>query len=257
VRVRVLPDAQALGEAVAADAARRLVEAVRARGTARLLLSTGKSQFTTLAALVRAAVPWDRVEAFHLDEYLGLPPGHPASFRRYLEERFAGLVPLRAMHYVPAHGDVPAALARLAAELCRAPIDVALVGIGENAHIAFNDPPADLATREPYIVVTLAPECRAQQVGEGWFASVAEVPERAVTMSVAQILQSRAILSAVPYAAKAPAVRRTLTGAIGPEVPASVLRQHPDWTLYLDRDSSAEVPAELRAAWPEGDGAQG
>jgi glucosamine-6-phosphate deaminase len=245
VRVRVFPDAEALGRAVAEEAARRLTEAVRAQGRARLLLSTGKSQFTTLAHLVALPVPWDRVEAFHLDEYVGLGPEHPASFRRYLHERFASRVPLRAMHYVATEGDLAERLAEIGRAVREAPIDVALVGIGENAHIAFNDPPADLATRDPYLVVTLAPECRAQQVGEGWFRSVEEVPPRAVTMSVYQIMQSRAILSAVPYAVKAEAVRRTLTEPIGAEVPASILRQHPDWTLFLDRDSARLVPPEL------------
>lgn len=254
MRVHVLNDAEALGRAAAAEAARLLRAAVRERGTARLLLSTGKSQFTTLAALVQESVPWQQVEAFHLDEYIGLPRDHPASFRRYLEERFAGRVPvpLKAMHYVETDGDLEAHLKAVGEEIRRAPVDVALIGIGENAHVAFNDPPADFATREPYIVVTLAPECRAQQVGEGWFASVADVPERAVTMSVSQILASRVILSAVPYAVKARAVRRALTEEIGPEVPASILRRHSDWTLYLDRDSAAELPAEVLSRYAAG-----
>jgi glucosamine-6-phosphate deaminase len=247
MRIIVAPDAETLGAQVAREAADLLRQAAAARGSARLLLATGRSQFTTLAALVREPVPWQQVEAFHLDEYIGLPPDHPASFARYLEERFASRVPLRAMHYVGGEGDLETRLAKVGAEVRRAPIDVALIGIGENAHIAFNDPPADFAAQAPYIVVTLAPECRAQQVGEGWFRDVAEVPERAVTMSVAQIMASRAILSAVPYAVKAAAVRRTLTEAISPDVPASILRRHPAWTLYLDPESSAEVPAETLA----------
>jgi glucosamine-6-phosphate deaminase len=249
VRVQVCADAEDLGQAVAREAARRLRDAVAARGRARLLLSTGRSQFTTLAALVQQPVPWEAVEAFHLDEYIGIGPDHPASFRRYLRERFVQRVPLAAMHEVAPEGDLVGALQRLGDILRQAPVDVALVGVGENAHIAFNDPPADFEATAPYLVVTLAPECRAQQVGEGWFASVAEVPSRAVTMSVRQIMASRAILSPVPYAVKAPAVLRLLTAPVGPDVPASILRTHPDATLFVDRDAVALVPAEVLAAY--------
>ncbi len=220
--------------------------AVAARGTARLLLATGMSQVATLAALVRAPVPWERVTAFHLDEYVGLPADHPASFRRYLRERFSSQVPLAAMHFLEAEGDLAGVLAEAARAVRAAPIDVGLVGIGENAHIAFNDPPADLDTPEPYILVRLAPACRAQQVREGWFPSPDHVPERAVTMSVRQILACRAIVSAVPHAVKADAVRLTLTAPPGPEVPASMLRAHPAWSLHLDPASSAGVPAGTR-----------
>lgn len=245
MRVVVCADDRALGSAVATEAARRLREAVEARGQARLLLSTGRSQFTTLEALVREQVPWGAVDAFHLDEYVGLAPDHPASFRRYLRERLAARVPLRALHGVDPAGD----LAALAAEVRAAPMDVGLVGIGENGHVAFNDPPADFETEEAYLTVTLDAACRRQQVGEGWFASLEEVPLRAVTMSVRQILACRALLSAVPYAVKAEAVRRVLAGGITPEVPASALRRHPDATLYLDRDSGALLDAPLLARY--------
>ncbi len=252
LRAYVADDAEALGRSVAREAARLLREAVTERGVARLLLSTGRSQFTTLAALVQEQVPWEAVEAFHLDEYVGIGPDHPASFRRYLRQRFVRHVPLKAMHEVTTEGDLAARVEHLAAEVRRGPVDVALVGVGENAHVAFNDPPADFATQAAYLVVTLAPECRAQQVGEGWFASVAEVPEHAVTMSVSQIMASRSILSPVPYAVKALAVRRLLTEDIGPGVPASILRRHPAATLYLDRDSSALCPPDVLTAYAAG-----
>jgi len=254
MRVVVCADAEALGRTAAAEAARLLRAAVQQRGSGRLLLSTGRSQFTTLAALIREPVPWPKIEAFHLDEYIGIAPDHPASFRAYLRERIASKVDLRRMHYVDTEGDPAEAIARLAAELRRAPIDVALVGVGENAHIAFNDPPADFDTPGAYAIVTLAPECRAQQCGEGWFARLEDVPERAVTMTVPQIMASRAILSAVPYPVKAPAIRRVLTEEITPEVPATILKRHPHATLYLDRDSSATLPPSVLRRWAdEGD----
>lgn len=245
MHVVVSEDADALGRVVAAEAARLLTEAVRERGGARLLLSTGRSQFTTLAALVCQPVPWQAVEAFHLDEYVGIGADHPASFRRYLRDRFASRVALRAMHEVGTESDLAAQIQGLTAEIRRAPIDVALVGIGENGHVAFNDPPADFTTPAAFAVVTLAPECRAQQVGEGWFSDVAEVPERAVTMTVPEIMKARAILSAVPYAVKAPTVRRVLQAEVGPHVPATILRRHPYATLYLDRESAAMAPGQI------------
>ena len=243
--IRVYSDADALGEFAGRQAAQLLRAAVAERGGARLLLATGLSQVTTLATLVAEPVPWERVTAFHLDEYVGLPADHPASFRRYLRERFASRVGLAEMHFLDADGDLEAVIAEAGRAVGLAPVDVALIGIGENAHIAFNDPPADLDTHAPYLVVRLAPECRAQQAREGWFPSPDAVPAHAVTMSVNQILQSRAIISAVPYAAKARAVRLALTAPVGPDVPAATLRTHPNWTLHLDRESSAEVPAQL------------
>lgn len=252
MRVVVCADAEALGQAAASDAARLLRAAVAERGSARLLLSTGRSQFTTLAALVRLQLPWPAVEAFHLDEYIGVAPDHPASFRRYLHERFASQVNLRRMHYVDTEGDPAEAIRCLTEEVRRAPIDVALVGVGENGHIAFNDPPADFTTAEAYTVVTLAPECRAQQRGEGWFATVDQVPERAVTMTATQIMASRAIVSAVPYAVKATAIRRVLTEEVTPWVPATILKRHPSATMFLDPDSSAAAPPEVLRSFSGG-----
>lgn len=232
----------AVGQYAGAQAAALLNEALYRAERARLLLATGQSQLELLQDLVRRPVEWARVDAFHLDEYVGLDPSHPASFRRYLRELVADIVPV-AMHYVDP--DSPDRLARLSALVDEAPMDVALVGIGENGHIAFNDPPADFATEETYLTVELDARCRAQQVNEGWFASVEDVPERAVTMSVRAILRSRSIISAVPHGAKADALRRLFqTAAPVPDMPASALLAHPAWTLVLDRASSSRLDAQ-------------
>ena len=189
-----------------------------------------------LAALVAAAgIEWPRVTGFHLDEYLGLPISHPASFRRYLKERLVDRVPFGAFHFIDGEADAAAECHRVG-ELLRAhPIDLALVGIGENGHLAFNDPPADFETASPYIVVTLDEACRRQQFGEGWFPTFDAVPTRAISMSIRQIMQSRAIICSVPDRRKAAAVRAALAGPLTPQVPASILQQHPDATIYLDR----------------------
>ena len=230
-----------LGRHAAQRAAGILSEAVREQGRARLVLSTGASQFETLSHLARAEVDWSRVEMFHLDEYMHLPAAHPASFRRYLNERFIRLVSPGSVHLIDTEEDIPALLARLSREIREHPVDLAIIGIGENAHIAFNDPPADFDTQEAYIVVGLDEDCKRQQVGEGWFPAVAAVPEHAVTMSVSQILLSRRILSPVPHPVKARAVRAALHSPVGPNVPASALRRHPRWELFLDRGSASLI----------------
>ena len=240
MRVVICDDALSLGRYAAAETAAALAAAQGPEGRARLVLATGQSQFETLAELVRRPVAWERVDVFHLDEYVGLSADHPASFRRYLKERVADLVPA-TMHYLdPSSPEQPRALGQL---LTTRPADVALVGVGENGHIAFNDPPADLETTEPYIEVSLDSRCRAQQVGEGWFARLEDVPERAVTMSVRTIMSARKIVSAVPHNAKAEAVAKLLAATKPtPEVPATALLAHPDTTLVLDRASSRLLP---------------
>lgn len=245
MRVVICDDALSLGRYAAAEAAAALAAAQGPEGRARLVLATGQSQFETLADLVRRPVAWERVDVFHLDEYVGLSAQHPASFRRYLKERVADLVPV-IMHYVDPSS--PEQLRALGELLRTRPADVALVGVGENGHIAFNDPPADFEATEPYIEVGLDARCRAQQVGEGWFARLEEVPERAVTMSVRTIMSARKIISAVPHSAKAEAVAKLL-GANGPmaEVPATALLEHPDATLVLDRASSRLLPPAVWA----------
>jgi glucosamine-6-phosphate deaminase len=239
--IRVLPDKRALGAAAAAEAAAALREAIAARGEAHVIAATGASQFEFLEALTRTpGIAWDKTTFFHLDEYVGLPDTHPASFRRYLRERLVDRVRPGTFHFV--HGDAPdpaAECRRLGALIAARPIDVAFVGIGENGHLAFNDPPADFETQEPYLVVELDEACRRQQLGEGWFPTLDDVPRRAISMSVAQILKTRRILCIVPDARKAKAVKDSVTGGISPQRPASALQRHAATTLFLDPDSAA------------------
>jgi glucosamine-6-phosphate deaminase len=204
------------------------------------LLSTGASQFDLFSELVKKDVDWGRVEMFHLDEYLGMSSAHPASFVRYLSDRFlAHLPPLKAVHFVDGTRRASEVIEELTGEINKAPIDIGLIGIGENGHIAFNDPPADFETEKSYIVVTLDEKCRRQQMGEGWFAIFDDVPKQAISMSVKQIFKCRKIISCVPYSVKARAVKDTLENDVTREVPATILKTHPDWTLFLDADSAA------------------
>lgn len=240
MRTLLAPDARQLGKAAATIIADKLNRAIVQYGTARIILSTGASQFQTIDALVNCPVDWSRVTMFHLDEYMGLPVGHPASFRRYLQERFVARVPLGRAVYVEPEGDLAGNLAYLSAELKSVPVDVGVIGIGENAHIAFNDPPADFDTDEAYVVVALDEQCRRQQVGEGWFATLEEVPKQAITMTPRQIMACKSIVAPVPDLRKARAVHAVLqAGAPSPQVPASLLSQHSDCTLLADRYSAS------------------
>ncbi len=246
--MRVFADKAALSRAAAAHAARLIRGAIAGRGAARILVATGESQIAFLEAL--AAWPrleWPKVEMFHLDEYIGHPAGHPASFRRYLTDRLIRPTGLYRFHLLDGETDPGAECERVGRLLAAAPVDVAFAGIGENGHLAFNDPPADFGTEAPYLIVRLDEACRRQQVGEGWFASLAEVPEKAISISVRQLLKSRAIISVVPEARKAGAVARCLEGPVGPEAPASILRTHPDATIYLDAASASLLsPGTIR-----------
>lgn len=230
-----------LGQRAASLVARHLNEAIRDSGEARLLVSTGSSQFETLAALADSKVDWTAVSVFHLDEYIGLDISHPASFRKYLYERFINRIPVKAFYPVDGTGDVPENITMLSAEILKKTIDVGLIGIGENAHIAFNDPPADFATVSPYIIVYLDERCKMQQVNEGWFPSLKHVPATAISMSVHQIMQCRVIVSPVPHIVKADAVAMTLNNELTNLVPATMLKQHPDWHLFLDTNSASKV----------------
>jgi len=229
-----------LGVAAAGDAARIINEAIDKRGNAYVIAATGASQFEFLDALVQEKIDWTKVVFFHLDEYVGLAESHPASFRRYLKERVVNRIHPQTLHFLNGEAEnVAEELRRVADLIAEQTIDVAFVGIGENGHLAFNDPPADFDTEEPYLVVNLDEACRQQQVGEGWFKSIAEVPAQAISMSIKQILKSRNILCIVPDQRKAQAVRATVALEVSPMRPASILQQHEHVTLYLDRQSSS------------------
>jgi len=222
-----------------ADLIRR---AMRKTGRANIIVATGASQFDVLANLVKAEnIAWNNVTAFHLDEYVGLPITHGASFRKYLWERFVSQLPLplAAFHYVNAEENPQAECDRLGKLIAKHPIDVAFIGIGENAHVAFNDPPADFRTHKPYLVVELDQACRKQQLGEGWFPSLKTVPRRAISMSPNQIMKSAAIVCTAPDERKARAVRDSLEGEITPDVPASILQRHRNCTFFLDKPSAS------------------
>lgn len=230
-------------EEMGCEAARLIAEklnaAIAKKGEARLLLSTGASQFEMMDALTRMPVDFSKVTMFHLDEYVALPVTHIASFRKYLQERFVDKVPLKEAVFVNGEGDVEASIAVLTARIKEAPIDVGAIGIGENGHIAFNDPPADFDTEASYKVVNLDERCKRQQVGEGWFATVNDVPKQAISMTVKQIMACESIVSVVPHAVKAEAVKNTLERDVTNLVPATIMKTHPDFSLFLDSESAA------------------
>jgi glucosamine-6-phosphate deaminase len=238
--IKVFDTKLELGRAAAGDAAKLINEAIDERDAAYVIAATGASQFEFLDALAQKKIDWTRVVFFHLDEYVGLPQSHPASFRRYLKERLVNRIHPKLFHFLDGEADdVHEECRRIGDLIAQQTIDVAFVGIGENGHLAFNDPPADFDTEEPYIVVNLDDACRKQQVGEGWFKSVAEVPAQAISMSVKQILKSRHILCIVPDQRKAEAVKATVTLPVSSVQPASILQQHEHVTLYLDHHSSS------------------
>lgn len=239
IHIDISDNADELGMRAAEKIASLIEEAINKKGKARIILSTGMSQFETLSHLITYDLPWDKVEMFHLDEYVGLDESHPASFRKYLKERFVSKVNLKAAYFVEGVDAIPS----LTRELRKEEIDVGVIGIGENGHIAFNDPPADFTTGEAYKVVTLDRRCREQQVGEGWFRTIDEVPTEAITMCVKEIMKSKHIVSAVPHEIKAEAIYNTITGRISQDVPATILKTHPDWNLFIDKDSASKLLA--------------
>ena len=235
MNVRLCRDVRNLGRCAAADAASHISRAVEHRGHARIIVATGTSQFEGLAALVAAeGIDWSKVVGFHLDEYLGLPTTHPASFRRYLKERLVDRVGLQAFHYIDGEAEPEEECRRVGELLAAGPVDVALIGIGENGHLAFNDPPADFETGRAYLVVDLDEACRRQQLGEDWFPTLDDVPRRAISMSIRQIMKSEAIVCSVPDRRKAAAVRAAVEGPVTPQMPASILQLHRRATLYVD-----------------------
>jgi glucosamine-6-phosphate deaminase len=240
IRTVVLSSAQDLARAAAAQAAASIKRAIADRGGARILVATGASQFEFLEALVAGGdVDWNRVEMFHLDEYAGIAADHPASFRRYLLERLIRPAGISRYHLLDGDGDPGEVCRRTGAAIRTAPIDCAFAGIGENGHLAFNDPPADFAAADAYLIVELDEACRRQQVGEGWFDSLDRVPRTAITISIPQLMSAREIVSVVPDARKAVAVRDCLSGPVTPAHPASILQRHANATVYLDRDSAS------------------
>jgi glucosamine-6-phosphate deaminase len=240
LKVQVFNDKHALAAAAAKHAAASICEAIQSRHHARIIAATGTSQLEFLKALTQAPnIDWRCVEMFHLDEYVGLPMSHPASFRKFLLERLIHKAGITNYHFLEGDSEPSAVIDHVGTALAAAPVDIAFVGIGENGHLAFNDPPADFETEEPYLIVNLDEACRRQQVGEGWFANIAEVPKRAISMSVRQILKSKNIIAVVPDSRKAKAVQACLEGKISPMSPASILRTHPNATVYLDSDSAA------------------
>jgi glucosamine-6-phosphate deaminase len=240
VILKVFPSKIQLAEAAASRAAEILERSIAESGNVRIIAATGASQFEFLKALIeRPGLDWRRVEMFHLDEYVGLPVSHPASFRKYLRERLIEPAGIEKYHLLDGEADPIETCRRTGELLNAAPIDVAFVGIGENGHLAFNDPPADFETEEAYIVVNLDDACRRQQVGEGWFAGLDEVPKHAISMTVKQILRAREIICIVPDARKAEAVKNCFEREISPQFPASILRTHEKTTVYLDTQSSS------------------
>ena len=204
----------ALGEAAAKQGASLIRKSIVQNGTANIIVATGVSQFEMLEVLIHEDIDWSVVTCFHLDEYIGLPESHPASFRKYLKERFADIVKPLVFHYVNGEGDVKKECQRLHDIIVKHPIDVAFVGIGENAHLAFNDPPADFEIKDSYLDVTLDLPCRMQQLGEGWFKSIDEVPTNAISMSINRIMQSKHIICSVPDERKKSAVEKVVNGEV-------------------------------------------
>jgi len=249
MQLKIFPDKTSLSRAAAEQAANAIRHAIVERGHARIIAATGAAQFDFLEVLTKASgIDWSKVEGFHLDEYVGLPATHPASFRKFLMDRLVSKAGIVKFHWLEGDaGDLSAMVREVSKELASAPIDVAFVGIGENGHIAFNDPPADFTTEEPFIIVNLDETCRRQQVGEGWFADLSQVPQRAISMSARQILKAREIIAIVPDQRKAQAVKACLEGEISPMAPASILRRHANAILYLDKGSSSLLSASLRA----------
>lgn len=243
MHIEILNDPIELGQSAGRQAANAIREAIDQKDEANIILATGTSQFETLNQLIlEQNIDWSKVTMFHLDEYIGLPETHPASFRRYLKERFlAKMPPLKAVHLINGETNAEAECIWLGDVITQHPIDVALVGIGENGHLAFNDPPADFDTDEPYIIVDLDDACRKQQYGEGWFKTVDDVPRQAISMSVRQIIKSKQIVCSVPDARKSNAVKNSVEQPVSNLFPASILQTHENCVLYLDKASAAKL----------------
>jgi glucosamine-6-phosphate deaminase len=242
MHIIVSENVKTLGMLAGQKAGELIRAALWKKGSADIILATGTSQFETLLHLVNEPdVDWNNVTMFHLDEYLGLPETHPASFRKYLRERFVRQVPLKEYHLINGEAEGRNECRRLNALIRSHTIDVALVGIGENGHLAFNDPPADFQTDDAFIMVELDEPCRKQQLGEGWFNTLEEVPRQAISMSIRQIMKSKHIICSVPDERKAVAVKNSVERKVSNLFPASILQQHPDCFLFLDHASASKL----------------
>lgn len=245
MNIQVYGDRDSLGKAAADRAALLIGDAVAQSGTARVVAASAASQFEFLEALtLLSGIDWKKVELFHLDEYIGMPMTHPASFCKFLQDRLISKTGIEKVHFLNGAADPTEVIRNANAAISSAPVDVAFVGIGENGHIAFNDPPADFETEQPYMVVSLDEACRLQQVGEGWFKHLSDVPTRAISMSVRQVLKAREILAIVPGPRKSEAIAKCFNGPITPMAPSSILQTHSRATIYLDRDSAALLSPE-------------
>ncbi|HUS74143.1 MAG TPA: glucosamine-6-phosphate deaminase [Sedimentisphaerales bacterium] len=233
---------QQMGADAAAHAAEAIKNAIQNKGEANIILATGTSQFETLKNLVTTTgIDFSKVIMFHLDEYIGLAADHPASFRKFLKERFVDKVPdLKAIHFIKGDAtDTQQECQRVGTIIETHPIDAALIGIGENGHLAFNDPPADFETEEPYIIVELDERCRGQQLGEGWFETLGQVPRRAISMSIKQIMKSTCLIVSVPDERKAEAVKNAIEGQVSPMCPASILQRHKNCKIFMDKEAAS------------------
>ncbi|MGC2259332.1 MAG: glucosamine-6-phosphate deaminase [Candidatus Sulfotelmatobacter sp.] len=248
--LKVFDDKNSLAKAAAHTAAVAIRSAIQKSGQARVIAATGTSQFEFLAALTESEdIDWERVEVFHLDEYIGLPATHPASFRRILLDRLVNKTGIAKFH--PLDGDardVSEVISQVGNAVASAAVDIAFVGVGENGHLAFNDPPADFETEEPYLIVNLDEACRRQQVGEGWFGDISQVPMQAISMSIRQILKAKEILAVVPDSRKAQAVKACFEGEVSPMAPASILRTHANTNVYLDKESASLLSSALETS---------
>ena len=247
--IKIFPSKAALALEAANQAAATIREAISQRGEARIIAATGASQFEFLDELTKQPnIDWKKVEMFHLDEYVGLSDQAPASFCKYLRERLIDKVGLEKYHLLDGTQPPAEVIARVSAESRKAPIDIAFAGVGENGHLAFNDPPADFDTEDAYIVANLDEACRRQQLGEGWFPTLADVPKQALSMSVKQLMKAKQILEIAPDARKAKAIQACFDGEVSNMAPASILQRHADTTIYLDKESAALLsPAAVRA----------
>jgi glucosamine-6-phosphate deaminase len=247
MKLRLEANRRAMSVAAAEHAASSLRRVIAQSGTARVVAATGASQLDFLQALTAlTGIEWAQVELFHLDEYVGIPDTHPASFRRYLHDNLIDKTSIRTYHFLDGTGHVEDVMRDVGRELSRAPIDIMFAGIGENGHLAFNDPPADFETTDPYILVNLDEMCRQQQVGEGWFTRIEDVPTTAISMSIRQMMKASELLVIVPDARKALAVKASVEGDITALVPASIIRTHPNVTLFLDEPAASRLQPETR-----------